>query len=100
LLALEQAWVNYVGNPSTVEDYDPEDMAAPLVDLDAEEGHGGLCYHPRTTVFDLHGIELLRKGRGNDETDSTWTIYYLIRFITIAKKKDFVDGHIVAGLHK
>ena len=38
LLALEQAWVNYVGNPSTVEDYDPEDMAAPLVDLDAEEG--------------------------------------------------------------
>lgn len=38
LLALEQAWVNYVGNPSTVEAYDPEDMAVPLVDLDIEDG--------------------------------------------------------------
>jgi hypothetical protein len=40
LLALEAAWVNYVGNPSSVEEYDPEDSGfAPLVDVDTEEGH-------------------------------------------------------------
>ncbi|KAG5653779.1 hypothetical protein H0H81_010620 [Sphagnurus paluster] len=39
LLALERAWVSYVGNPSSVEDYDPEDMGfAPLVDVDIEDG--------------------------------------------------------------
>ncbi|KAG6885015.1 hypothetical protein C0993_006540 [Termitomyces sp. T159_Od127] len=38
LLALERAWVSYVGNPSTVEEYDPEHMDfAPLVDIDIEE---------------------------------------------------------------
>ncbi|KAG6888436.1 hypothetical protein C0995_008253 [Termitomyces sp. Mi166 len=38
LLALERAWVSYVGNPSTVEEYDPEHMDfAPLIDLDIEE---------------------------------------------------------------
>lgn len=38
LLALERAWVSYVGNPSTVEEYDPEQMDfAPLVDIDVEE---------------------------------------------------------------
>ncbi|KAG5736119.1 hypothetical protein E4T56_gene6267 [Termitomyces sp. T112] len=38
LLALERAWVSYVGNPSTVEEYDPEHMDfAPLIDIDVEE---------------------------------------------------------------
>ncbi|KAG6908443.1 hypothetical protein DXG01_004526 [Tephrocybe rancida] len=38
LLALERAWVSYVGNPSSVEEYDPEGMDfAPLIDLDLEE---------------------------------------------------------------
>ena len=40
LLELERAWTKYVGNPSTVEEYDPEDIVAPLVDLEAEDGHG------------------------------------------------------------
>jgi len=36
LLKLEAAWVNYVGNPSTVEAYDPSDYAAaPLIDVDS-----------------------------------------------------------------
>ncbi|KAG5645965.1 hypothetical protein DXG03_004757 [Asterophora parasitica] len=40
LLELEQAWVSYVGNPSSVEEYDPEDVGfAPLVDFDIEDGH-------------------------------------------------------------
>ncbi|KAJ7768530.1 hypothetical protein B0H16DRAFT_1716516 [Mycena metata] len=40
LLALEAAWVSYVGNPSTVEEYDPEATGVmPLVD--AESGFGG-----------------------------------------------------------
>lgn len=38
LLALETAWVSYVGNPSTVEEYDPEDGVAPLLDVDVEGG--------------------------------------------------------------
>jgi len=36
LLELENAWVRYVGNPSTVEEYHPED--APIAALDAESG--------------------------------------------------------------
>ena len=36
LLELEKAWVDYVGNPSTVEEYDPETSAMPLVDTDIE----------------------------------------------------------------
>ncbi|KAJ7715712.1 hypothetical protein DFH07DRAFT_361132 [Mycena maculata] len=40
LLALEAAWVSYVGNPSTVEEYDPEASGVmPLVDI--ESGGGG-----------------------------------------------------------
>lgn len=36
LLALEAAWVSYVGNPSTVEEYDPEDSGLmPLVDVES-----------------------------------------------------------------
>lgn len=42
LLALERAWVQYVGNPSTVEEYDPETSGAPLVDVDVESGPGRL----------------------------------------------------------
>ena len=38
LLALERAWVSYVGNPSTVEEYDPEGHGVPLVDVDVESG--------------------------------------------------------------
>ncbi|KAF8193023.1 hypothetical protein BJ912DRAFT_1094023 [Pholiota molesta] len=43
LLALERAWVSYVGNPSTVEEYDPEGQGMPLVDVDqdVEAGPGG-----------------------------------------------------------
>ncbi|KAJ7148636.1 hypothetical protein C8R43DRAFT_512491 [Mycena crocata] len=40
LLKLEAAWVSYVGNPSTVEEYDPEASGVmPL--LDVESGGGG-----------------------------------------------------------
>ncbi|KAJ7653289.1 hypothetical protein DFH06DRAFT_530882 [Mycena polygramma] len=36
LLALEAAWVSYVGNPSTVEEYDPEASGVlPLVDVES-----------------------------------------------------------------
>ena len=38
LLELEKAWVHYVGNPSSVEEYDPETSAMPLVDTDIEGG--------------------------------------------------------------
>jgi len=38
LLELEKAWVDYVGNPSSVEEYDPETSAMPLVDTDIEGG--------------------------------------------------------------
>ncbi|KAF5354076.1 hypothetical protein D9756_007257 [Leucocoprinus leucothites] len=38
LLELERAWVDYVGNPSTVEEYDPETSAMPLIDTDVEGG--------------------------------------------------------------
>ncbi|KAH9475924.1 Calcium permeable stress-gated cation channel 1 [Psilocybe cubensis] len=38
LLALERCWVDYVGNPSTLESYDPESSGvAPLVDIDIED---------------------------------------------------------------
>jgi hypothetical protein len=39
LLALEEAWVVYVGNPSSVEEYDPEDIGfAPSMYADVEDG--------------------------------------------------------------
>ena len=39
LLELENAWVSYVGNPSTVEEYDPEGNGFSLmVDTDIEGG--------------------------------------------------------------
>jgi len=56
LLKLEQAWVDYVGNPSTVESYDPSDfVAAPLVDIDSsglESQHPRFVvpHHPRPTL--------------------------------------------------
>ncbi|KAF8154622.1 late exocytosis, associated with Golgi transport-domain-containing protein [Crassisporium funariophilum] len=41
LLELESAWVSYVGNPSTVEEYDPEGNGPQLlVDTDVEHGQG------------------------------------------------------------
>ncbi|KAF9527187.1 hypothetical protein CPB83DRAFT_876524 [Crepidotus variabilis] len=40
LLELEAAWTTYVGNPSTVEEYDPENMGGPLIDADIEGGGG------------------------------------------------------------
>ncbi|KAF8154629.1 hypothetical protein B0H34DRAFT_752640 [Crassisporium funariophilum] len=41
LLELESAWVSYVGNPSTVEEYDPEGNGPQLlVDTDVENGQG------------------------------------------------------------
>ncbi|KAJ3568493.1 hypothetical protein NP233_g5666 [Leucocoprinus birnbaumii] len=52
LLELEKAWVDYVGNPSTVEEYDPETSAMPLVDTDIEGGtHKFVVPHkPRPTL--------------------------------------------------
>ncbi|KAF7313319.1 hypothetical protein HMN09_00487400 [Mycena chlorophos] len=39
LLELEAAWTSYVGNPSTVEDYDPETSGVgPLVDIESGGG--------------------------------------------------------------
>ena len=38
LLMLEQAWTDYVGNPSTVEEYDPENTGGIFVDTDLEGG--------------------------------------------------------------
>ena len=38
LLDLEQAWVSYVGNPSTVEEYDPDGNGSLLIDTDVEGG--------------------------------------------------------------
>ncbi|KAJ2919488.1 hypothetical protein MD484_g945, partial [Candolleomyces efflorescens] len=42
LLALERAWTDYVGNPSTVEEYDPDGSGIPFLgDGDLEIGGGG-----------------------------------------------------------
>ncbi|KAJ7595897.1 hypothetical protein C8J56DRAFT_852889 [Mycena floridula] len=49
LLALENAWARYVGNPSSVEEYDPENNGvAPLIDTDVEGGgsHSGRLVVP------------------------------------------------------
>lgn len=53
LLELEKAWVDYVGNPSTVEEYDPESNAMPLVDADIEGGGSSkfvVPHKPRPTL--------------------------------------------------
>lgn len=53
LLALERMWVDYVGNPSTVEEYDPESNAMPLVDTDVEGGTSPkfvVPHKPRPTI--------------------------------------------------
>jgi hypothetical protein len=48
LFKLEAAWVKYVGNPSTVESYDPSDYTAPpLIDIDSS---GLESQHPRFVV--------------------------------------------------
>lgn len=50
LMALERAWVDYVGNPSTVEEYDPSDsVAPPLADLESS-GMDGHSNHSRFVV--------------------------------------------------
>ncbi|KAF8177870.1 hypothetical protein BJ912DRAFT_1063428 [Pholiota molesta] len=36
LLALERAWVSYISNPSTVEEYDPEGQGMPIVNIDQD----------------------------------------------------------------
>jgi hypothetical protein len=44
LLALERAWTDYVGNPSTVEEYDPDGSGIPFLgdgDLEGGSGFGG-----------------------------------------------------------
>ncbi|KAF8218298.1 hypothetical protein K438DRAFT_1796640 [Mycena galopus ATCC 62051] len=47
LLKLESAWVDYVGNPSTVEEYDPEEAGVmPLVDVES----GGGMHQQRLVV--------------------------------------------------
>ncbi|EIN04656.1 DUF221-domain-containing protein [Punctularia strigosozonata HHB-11173 SS5] len=58
LLKLEKAWVDYVGNPSTVESYDPaESVAPPLVDVadgvadaEAQRGRVVVPHRPRPTI--------------------------------------------------
>lgn len=55
LLRLEQAWTGYVGNPSTVEEYDPESTGGVLIDIDPEGGHSTqtrlvVPHRPRPTV--------------------------------------------------
>ncbi len=56
LLALERAWVDYVGNPSTVEQYDPSDSAAPpLADIESSgmDNHNSrfvVPHKPRPTL--------------------------------------------------
>jgi len=56
LLALEKAWVSYVGNPSTVEEYDPESNGVPLlIDTDIEGGQPAsnklvVPHRPRPTL--------------------------------------------------
>lgn len=59
LLKLEEAWVDYVGNPSTVESYDPTDfVVAPLIDIDSS---GLESQHPRFVV-PHHSRPTLRPG--------------------------------------
>jgi len=59
LLKLEEAWVDYVGNPSTVESYDPSDyVAAPLVDIDSS----GLESQHLRFVVPHRGRPALRPG--------------------------------------
>jgi hypothetical protein len=48
LLALEAEWVKYVGNPSSVESYDPSDSAMPL--LNEAEPSGLESQHGRVVV--------------------------------------------------
>lgn len=54
LLELESAWVSYVGNPSTVEEYDPEGVGANLIDFDIEGGQAPnrfvVPHRPRPTL--------------------------------------------------
>jgi hypothetical protein len=55
LLELEQAWTGYVGNPSTVEEYDPENTGGALIDIDPEGGQSTqtklvVPHRPRPTV--------------------------------------------------
>ncbi|KAL0958878.1 hypothetical protein HGRIS_014193 [Hohenbuehelia grisea] len=56
LLALERCWVDYVGNPSTVEEYDPSDSAVPpLVDVESAGMEGPtmrlvMPHKPRPTL--------------------------------------------------
>ncbi|KAJ7768747.1 hypothetical protein B0H14DRAFT_3116710 [Mycena olivaceomarginata] len=55
LLKLEDAWVSYVGNPSTVEEYDPEASGVlPLVDV---ESAAGIPQQQRLVVDALEFLE-------------------------------------------
>jgi hypothetical protein len=55
-LKLERAWVSYVGNPSTVEKYDPSDIAMPLggdqdpSQLEGQSGRFVVPHQKRPTV--------------------------------------------------
>jgi calcium permeable stress-gated cation channel len=56
LLSLEAAWVKYVGNPSSVESYDPSENALPLLGasdpaaLEEQPGRLVVPHHPRPTL--------------------------------------------------
>ncbi|CAK5262174.1 unnamed protein product [Mycena citricolor] len=51
LLALESAWTSYVGNPSAVEEYDPEASGGPLVDVESGPQQRLVVPHrPRPTI--------------------------------------------------
>jgi len=56
LLSLEAAWVKYVGNPSSVESYDPSENALPLLagsepaSLEEQAVRLVIPHHPRPTI--------------------------------------------------
>lgn len=67
LLKLEEAWVDYVGNPSTVESYDPSDfVAAPLIDIDSS----GLESQQPRFVVPHRARPTLRPGLFKGEVDA------------------------------
>ncbi|KAK2460006.1 hypothetical protein APHAL10511_008012 [Amanita phalloides] len=55
LLELERAWVKYVGNPSTVEEYNPEEASLTALDTEsgsnlAQQGHFVIPHRRRPTM--------------------------------------------------
>lgn len=71
LLKLENAWVEYVGNPSTVEEYDPEGSGGgPLVDVDVEGGQQGQQQQGSRLVVPHRPRPTLRPGWFKPKVDA------------------------------